>query len=204
MHGIPRLVGLQIGDDAAAWRDVGFDVEGDRFTVGGVTVELTGETGQRGILAWSLEHPEPFSVDGLSHVERIEPGEPTAHPNGARAVDHVVVTTPNVQRTTHALERLGIAPRRTVEDVRGRGSVYRFFLLGTCVLDLIGPHEPSGNGFARFSGIAFAVEDVDHLARTVPAAGEVREAAQPGRRVVTVDTQVAGTSPPLAFMTPRS
>lgn len=203
MHGIPRLVGLQIGDDAAAWGRVGFEVDGDRFHVGGVTIELTGPAGTRGILAWSLEHPEPFSVDGLSHVERIDPCASTEHPNGATAVDHVVVSTPNVERTTHALERLGLTPRRTVEGIRSRDLVYRFFLLGTCVLEVIGPPDPAGDEPARFRGIAFVAEDLEHLAGTVAGAGEPREAVQPGRWIVTVDTEAAGISVPAAFMTPR-
>lgn len=203
MHGIPRLVGLQVGDEADPWREVGFEVRDDRFAVGGVTVELTGGSGRQGILAWSLEHPEPFSVDGLSHVEDIPEGGSARHPNGATALDHVVVTTSNLERTTQALQRLGITPRRTVQDVRGRGLAYRFFLLGTCILELIGPPESVADEPARFSGLAFATPDVEHVARTVAGASDVRDAIQPGRRIVTVDTHAAGISAPLAFLTPR-
>ena len=203
MHGIPRLVGLQVGDDAGPWREVGFEVRDDRFAVGGVTVELTGASGRRGILAWSLEHPEPFSVDGLSHVEDIPEAPPSQHPNGAAALDHVVVTTSNLERTTHGLERLGITPRRTVQDVRGRGLAYRFFLLGTCMLEVIGPPEPVADDPARFNGLAFATPDVEHVSRTVAAADDARDAIQPGRRIVTVDSSAAGISAPLAFLTPR-
>lgn len=204
VDGIPRLQGLQIGDDPDAWHAAGFAVDGDRFSAGGVTIELTGADGPRGLLAWSLEHPEPFSVDGLSHVETIRPGSPAEHRNGASAVDHVVVSTPNVQRTTDALDRLGITPRRTVQGGRGRDLVYRFFLLGTCLLEVIGPREPSGDDPARFAGIAFTAPDLRTVADVTGAAGAARDAVQPGRRIVSLGHRQLGISVPVAFLTPRT
>ncbi len=203
MHGIPELVGLQVGDDPEAWRAAGFAVDGDRFSVGGVTIELTGSPGPRGLLAWSLDHPEPFSVDGLSHVELVRPAAPADHANGACAVDHVVISTPNVQRTTDALDRLGITPRRTVEGVRGRDLLYRFFLLGTCALEVIGPREPSGDDPARFAGVAFTAPDLEVVREATEAAGEVQDAVQPGRRIVSLAHARLGISVPTAFLTPR-
>ncbi len=123
-------MGLVVGDDPAAWRALGFDVDDDRFTVGGVTIHLVGGSGRRGLLAWSLQPPVP-DLDGLAHRDPVDPVPTVAHPNGVTVVDHVVATTPDVERTTAALATEGITPRRSVDGLRGGASTYRFFVLGT-------------------------------------------------------------------------
>ncbi len=203
--GRPRLVGLTVGDDPAAWSALGFAVEGDRFTVGGVTIHLVGAGEQRGILAWSLQ-PAGADADGLVHREAPTLVPAVSHANGVTAVDHVVAATPHLDRTTDALADLGIAPRRSVEGLRGGTSTYRFFLLGTCVLELIGPtdHDPSRTPRpAGFAGVAFVAPDLA-LAQALPhVAGEPRDAIQPGRRIVTLRTTDHDVSVPVAVLTPR-
>lgn len=201
-----RLVGLTVGDEPAAWHALGFVVDGDRLTVGGVTIQLVGADGPRGLLAWSLSPPSG-EVDGLAH--RAEPAavEQRAHPNGVTAVDHVVVGTPHVDRTVDALAVVGLQPRRRVDGLRGGDRAYAFFLLDTCVLEVIGPatHDPSRtSGPAAFVGLAFVAEDLGVVAGLPGVAGEPRDAVQPGRRIVTVRTREHDVSVPLALLTPRS
>jgi hypothetical protein len=125
----------------------------------------------------------------------------TQHANGATTLDHVVVTSPDVGRTTAALAAAGIQPRRTVQGARGDAELlYRFFLLGTCVLELVGPVSPAGDGPARFAGLAFTTTAIDGLGGL---AGRPRPAMQPGRRIATLRREV-GISTPVAFLTPRS
>lgn len=200
---IPTLKGLLVEGPSRPWERIGFAIADGRFEVGGVTFALTGrEPG--GIRAWHLDVKEPVDVEGLRH-EPVAAAPPTSHPNGTVALDHVVVTTPDLERTTTALARLGLMPHRTVEGIPGRGDHrFRFFLLGTSVLELIGPATPGGDRPARFAGIAFATGRLDELDGELgPLLGDVHDAIQPGRRIASVKDE-AGLGVPVAFMTPRS
>ena len=208
--GVPparRLVGLTVGDRPDAWRALGFAVEDDRFTVGGVTVRLVGDAGARGLLAWSLDPSLDHDVDGLAHGCAPDPVEERAHPNGVTGLDHVVVGTPHVARTLAALGEEGLEPRRTVDGLRGGDRVYAFLVLGTCVLEVIGPreHDPDRTpGPAAFAGVAFVAPELDTVASLDGVAGQAREAIQPGRRIVTLRTGDHGVSVPVALLTPRA
>ena len=202
-----RLVGLDIGDDPAAWRAAGFTVEDGTLLVGGVAISLLGSTGERGLLRCSLQPSVGGDCDGLPltppPTASTDPDRAPAHPNGVTAIDHVVVSSDDVERTTAALASLGISPRRTVVGARGDGDdeiVYRFFLLGTCVLELVGPTRARGQGPARFAGLAFTTERIDELGEL---AGTPRDAVQPGRRIATLRGDDLGISVPTAFLTPR-
>jgi hypothetical protein len=202
----PRLVGITIGDRPDAWMALGFEVADDRLTIGGVTVHLAGDTGARGMLGWSLEPPHSGDVDGLTSVPAPVPAPAAEHPNGVTAVDHLVVGTPDIDRTTAALEQSGIALRRAVDGLRGGDKAYRFFLLETCVLEVIGPviHDPDRTpGPAAFVGLAFVASDLEAVASLPDVAGEPRDAIQPDRRIVTLRTSEHDVSVPLAILTPR-
>jgi hypothetical protein len=208
----PTLRGLTVGDEPGAWRAAGFDVEDDRCDVGGVTLHLVGVHRGRGILGWSLDPAIAHVVDGLTPADARATPSPdgpapddrrssSEHPNRIDAIDHLVVATPDVDRTTRALEAIGTSARRTIDGARGDADVrYRFFRLGPCVLELIGPVEPSGDGPARFVGLAFSAPSLDGLG---PHASDPRDAVQPGRRIVTVRTRELGISVPVAVLTPR-
>lgn len=201
-----RLVGLTIGDRPDAWQALGFTVDGDRFTVGGVTVHLVGDDGARGILAWSLDPPLDDDLDGLAHRTAPAMTDERAHANGVTAVDHLVVGTPHVARTLGALGAVGMEPRRVAEGLRGDDRGYAFLLLGTCVLEVIGPaeHDPDRTPApAAFVGLAFVAPDLAHTAAFDGVAGAPRDAIQPGRRIVTLRTREHGASVPVAVLSPR-
>jgi hypothetical protein len=206
VSGNRRLVGLAVGDDPAVWAAAGFSVEDDHVDLGGVRIRLVGRDDGTGIRSWSFEPAWTRPIDGLPTIDDPTPGAsrttPAAHPNGGTALDHVVVATPDVERTTGALEEAGIGPRRTIVGARGETDVlYRFFLLGTCVLELIGPaaSAASPDEPARFAGLAFTTATIDDLGEL---AGEPRPAIQPGRRIATLRRSI-GVSVPVAFLTPR-
>jgi hypothetical protein len=213
----PLLAELDIVDDPEAWRSTGFgaDAEG-RCWVGGTLVRLGHDrsSDRRGIVGWSLAGPSmpPGSeIDGLP--TRVSPvgdvAEPTAdvpavHENGVIQIDHVVVITPDLDRTTEALERVGIVARST-REVPARpgepGRVQRFFRLGEVIVELVGPAKPAGDGPATFCGLAYMVADLDATVRRLGGAvGRARAAVQPGRRIVSVRRGVLTV--PTAFMSP--
>ncbi len=211
----PVLVGLVVGDEPAAWRAAGFTVEDDEVRLGRLVLRLVGTSAGRGVLRWATDPPVTSSCDGLQPAEPAERPVATAaagaeatphtpaHRNGVVALDHVVVATDDLERTTETLGDLGLQPRRTVVGIRGDGDdelAYRFFLMGTCVLELVGPTRPAGDGPARFSGLAFTSTSLEELGGL---AGEPRDAVQPGRRIATLRGEPLGVSVPLAFLSPR-
>jgi hypothetical protein len=229
---VGTLAELTVGDEADAWRSVGFRVdETGACPVGAVRIRLVGDDDGRGrgILGWGLagvgRPPEPLaadhphrvfldeaaesagSVDGLATLvgdvppaSAASPDPPIRHPNGVTKLDHLVVLTPDLDRTTAALESLGVAARRTRDA--GGGRRQRFFRLGEVILEVVGPTEPSGAGPAHFWGLAFTAADIDataaHLAGRI---SEPKSAVQAGRRIATLRAGEA-VSVPVAFMSP--
>src|SRR5437764_110951 len=111
----PELAALHLGDPPEPWEAIGFTVLGGRrIDVGQVALEL-GARGS-GIVAWSLTGIDSAirEVDGLT--TRVADDKPradgAAHPNGAIGVDHVVVLTPDFERTSDALAGAGMPLRR--------------------------------------------------------------------------------------------
>jgi glyoxalase/bleomycin resistance protein/dioxygenase superfamily protein len=211
---IATLDGLLLADAAERWEALGLDVGPDRTAdVGGVRLAF-GCEGERGIVGWRVRGLAGGSIDGLvTETSTIEsaPGTPT-HPLGAIAVDHVVVSTPDLDRTLGALQEAGLDLRRVREA--GPDARQGFFNLGTAVLEVVGPRkgaphrEPPGervvgDGPASFWGLVLVVDDLDAAAQRLgDLAGTPRDAVQPGRRIATVRRE-AGLGTAVALMTRR-
>lgn len=205
---LARVVEVWIGDDPAGWTEAGFTVEDDRCVIGDVRVRLGGD--RPSLHRWTVQHPDldpgETDVDGLDTalVEDSLPVGPAIHPNGAIGFDHVVVASPDLDRTTTAFTAIGVECRRTRDTTAGGSPMQqRFFRMGT-IIELIGPPEPDGDGPARFWGLALVSEDLDRTAELLGhRLGEVKDAVQPGRRIATLRTRDLGIGVPIAFMTPH-
>ncbi len=204
---MPFLAELSIADDPAAWRAVGFAVSDDGCCcVGTVRLRLDPAAGGTGIVAWSLADldAQVTDVDGLPTTAG-ELGTPcaAAHPLGVRAVDHLVVSTPDLDRTVRAVEAIGLPLKRTREGTAyGRPVRQAFFRLGEVVLEVVGPPQPDpAGGPATFFGLACTVDSLDAAARLLgpDRMGEPKPAAQPGRLITTIRS-AAGLRVPVALM----
>jgi hypothetical protein len=198
MEVTPVLVSVSVADPPEKWEAVGFHVEGASCQVGEVRIDL-GAAGS-GIVACGLHGVEETPVDGLDIRPDSRPiGTGAAHANGTVALDHLVITSHDPQRTRLALEERGFDMRRT----RQMGSrLYTFYRVGESILELVGPAVPDGEQPARFFGLAFTVADLDATAAHLgPSLGAVKDAVQPGRRIATLHRD-AGLSVPVAFMSP--
>lgn len=206
-----ELASLLIGDPPQVWNDLGFALDDAVVTVSGVQMQLGGE--RKGIRRWALRGVEGDAIDGLPLDPPVPAPDGSAHPqpggrphpNGVVGLDHVVLLTPDLDRTIGAIESAGIELRRTRESTTyGTPMRQAFFRLGPVVLEVVGPREgPSGDGAPRFYGLAFTVDDLDATAgylgdRLRPA----KDAVQPGRRIATLDRS-AGSTVPMAFMSPE-
>ena len=179
-------------------------------------IRLTfGAPGERGIVGLRLRGVESGEVDGLALHGDGEPAAPAGeHPAGVTAVDHVVVSTPDLERTFAALETAGFELRRVREA--GPNARQGFYVMGGAVLEVVGPakraphREPQGerdavgDGPASFWGLVLVVEDLDRAAAELgDLLGAPRDAVQPGRRIATVRRE-AGLGTAVALMTPRA
>jgi hypothetical protein len=207
----PRLDELFIAAAPDAWRAAGFRVAGDVCEVGSVRLRLEGNSEQRGITRWSLRDATSLDLDGL---ETIASGAPPAaggrQPNGVVAIDHVVVISPDLDRTVAALQNAGLELRRVREGETPGGSPRQaFFRLAEVILEVV--QAPEGtkiasrrDGPARLWGISFLVDDLAEPAAVLgDALGPARDAVQPGRKIATLGKE-AGLGPAIAFMTPGS
>ena len=207
----PELDELVVADPPEAWEAAGFVVDGDgTCRIGTVRVRLAGREAGKRIVGWTLRGlpAGTTEIEGLPTTPSDRPAPaPADHPNGATALDHVVVLTPDTERTVRSLGSLGIDLRRSREvpaEQYGFEAAQSFFRLGEPILELLGPREPTGDGPAGFFGLAWTVADLDALAEQLgPALGRVKDAVQPGRRIATLRHKEVGMSVATAFMSPE-
>jgi hypothetical protein len=203
----PRLAALDLAASPEAWRAAGFSV-GDEGVVriGATDVRLSrAGAGEGGFTGWTLAGVVPDGDGTLEGVPTAIAAPPPAagasppHPNGVLAIDHVVLATPDTTRTFEALEAAGFELRR----IRDAGPQLRqgFFLFAECVLEVVGPPEPSGEGPASLWGITLVAADL-RAAAFGPHLGAPRDAVQPGRSIAVFD-RAAGLGVRVALMSPR-
>ena len=206
------IASIDIADPPDAWESAGFTVNGDdTCVVGHVQLRLVGREGDRKrIQSWALRGipSGTDTIDGLVTTPSDEPmPEPVTHANGAELIDHLVIMSPDVDRTIAALNSAGLPTLRTRHvdpEQYGFEARQTFFRLGEVILELIGPNAPQGDGPAAFFGLAYTVTDIDAL----PAfygdhLGRVKDAVQPGRRITTLRHKELGMSVATAFMSPE-
>jgi hypothetical protein len=198
-----RLASIRVGADPDRWRELGFEVRpGDRVPLGNGCLELDGAATRGSIASWALEGAEvPGSIDGLSTRAGARPAADAEHPNGALAIDHVVVATPSLERTRDAFGAGGVECRR-IREAQG-GVRQGFFLLGDLLVEVVDGTGLPPEAPARFWGLTLVVEDIDRAAALLgERLGAVKDAVQPGRRIATVRPE-ASEGLPLALISPR-
>lgn len=200
------LDAVLVGDVGRAWEAAGFALVGDDVVVDGVRIRCTGDGGGPGRWYLRSDATLPDTVDGIAtFASTAAAPPPVTHPNGVVGLDHVVLRSPALDRTTEALAALGIEARRTRDTSVGEHPVrQRFFRLGEVILELVGPPEPAGDGPASIWGYAFVTDDIDGSAAFLgDRCSSPKPAVQPGRRIATVRTGELGISVAVALMTPH-
>jgi len=220
-----RLVELLVADPPDAWREAGFTVKPDDdgepvIRLGETVVRLVGrDDDAKGIMRWDLSGVslDGSDLDGLpTSIAPIAPiapaetvadtGASAAHPNGATGIDHVVVATPDLDRTIGALEAAGLECRR-IRETKANGAPMQqaFFKLGPTVLEVVSGDTRSGTPAAespsRWFGVAVGVADLADVATLLGSRlGRIKAAVQPGRRIATLRHRELGMSVAMAAM----
>ena len=199
-----HLDAVEIGDHVASWAAAGFSVDGSSVDVASTSIECLDDGRVPSWRLWS-EGSLPDDIDGISTTVAGEMRDDcgTAHPNRVIGIDHLVLQSPDLDRTTEAFAALGVDCRH-IREVPGAEPAMqqRFFRFGPVILELVGTAEPSGDGPASIWGFAFTVDDIDAAAAHLgEACGDPKDAVQPGRRIATVRTRALGISLPVALMT---
>lgn len=218
-----RLVSLTVADDPEAWDAAGFDVVDGTVTIAGTTVLLSGraaeraDRGIRNMTVSGLDAPEGEGlIDGIPvtftdgstddpAVGDGSAGEPR-HPNGTVGIDHVVIITPDLDRTIDAFARIGLAVRRIREtESYGAPMKQAFMRLGPTIVEVVGGHEGTGQSAdeapASWFGLALDVVDLDATAALLgEGLGGIKPAVQEGRRIATIRHKQFGMSVATALM----
>lgn len=202
-----QLTRLLVGDEPAAWEAAGFTVADGVVHVGRTAIVPVGGARGRGVVEAHVDGVTG-TLDGLPFsTDPVEPAAPTRdhHPNGVVAIDHLVATSPDMDRTTAALDAAGPEPRRTRTFAAG-GATRRqtFFWLGDVILELAGDDDAHGSGPAQLWGLALTCADLDvTAARLGDRLGPPKPAVQPGRRIATLRTRDLDISVPIVCMSPH-
>ena len=199
---------LVVADPPGLWARLGFRVDGDGCDIGAVRVRLAGADAGKRVSAWSLRGIETTDLDGLATTISVTPerAPAPAHPNGASGIDHVVAFCPDLERAVARLQAAGLDLRRVREEPTPAGAPRQaFFRLGEVILECIQmPDSPEldRSRSARLWGLAVRTRDMEQTAAVLgDLLGEPRDAVQEGRTIATLRRD-AGSTVPLAFMTP--
>lgn len=213
-HPTPELRALIVADDPAGWEAAGFHVVDNATAVGAIEVRFVGRSHDDraegspdgGVVGVECTGVTDQMVDGLPVISTDRaPIAPGVHPNGVSRMDHVVIMTPDLDRTTSALEAAGFLVRRT-RDVPGSAPHRRqaFLWAGDTILEVVGPVEPSGTDPASIWGLALTTEDLaGAVALLTGRVTGPKPAVQPGREIATIKTREFDISLALALMTPH-
>ncbi len=193
-----RLTALRVPGGADAWRSLGFEVVGDAIGFANGAIRLGADE-----CSLDVEAPgrEVTSVDGVAVANGVRP-DAAVHPNGAVELDHVVIMTDSIERTSAAIEdELGLEQRRLRETDTVRQAFHRFGDApdGTrgCIVEVVERPGPTG---ADIWGVVVIVGDIDWaVAESDGLIGAPKPAVQPGRWIASV-SRAAGLPLAVAVM----
>lgn len=196
---------VEVGDPPDAWRACGFEVDSSGELLLGRTVLRCTGAGPA-FTGWCLDGVEE-PIDGLPLTAPGGLAAPSQHPNGIVRIDHVVLRSGDVDRTTAALEAAGLEVRGGRSTTSYGAPMRQVFLwAGDVIVELVGPDqgEPTTEEPTTVFGLALVAADIDATAAALgDLLGTPKDAVQPGRRIAGLRGRDVGIGLPLAVMTPH-
>ena len=203
---------FEIGGQIEPWNAIGLNFASpDRAFVGNTWLRFNSQLAP-GLHSWALfadaSESQCETIDGLAtnfldHVPSA-PAHNDVSSGGPRldivGVDHVVINTPNLQRTSDAI---ALATGAQLKRVRGAGAGVQqgFHRLGGVVIEIVSSPKMSP-GDATFWGLVLTVDNIDAMYDFVgpDVLSAPKPAVQPGRRIATFRSG-AQLGLPFALMT---
>jgi hypothetical protein len=217
----PRVEWLTVAGDADTWRSIGLTVTDDGvIPLVGTSIRIVTPggadgVGGSGIVGWALSGtipansvpPDPedgtetTEIDGLS-TRIVDPTTPryAAHPIAASGLDHVVVLTADLERTSEAITAATGCELKRIREVGAMRQGFHRIGRGGLIVELVErPDLPDGP--ASFWGLVLIVDDIDAACALLgdDRVSPPKDAVQPGRRIATVRGDV-GLGLPVALM----
>ena len=201
-----RISELVIGGSRANWAQVGINFSQDGVFAMGELVLRLNESLLPGLHSWALSNIDSniSSIDGIPTTEvlvatrpaQIESREFVLQPLG---IDHVVVNTPDLERTSRALHEATGAELKRIRDA-GNGMRQGFHRLGDVIVEIVStPAMPAGT--ASLWGFVVNVADVKDVAAYLgpDVLSPPKPAVQKNRLIATFRGAV-GLGVPVALM----
>ena len=199
---------LDIAGDPALWRSLGLVVTDDGLApLMGASLRIGHSPGtEAGITGWALSGVEtgldPTSIDGLATTVVAETGPVFArHEIGASGLDHVVVMSPDLERTSAAIESSTGCELKRVRELGAMRQGFHRIGHGGLIVEIVERPEIA-DGPASFWGVVINVDDLDAACERIGSdrVSAPKDAVQPGRRIATISADV-GLGLAVALMT---
>ena len=127
------------------------------------------------------------------------------HRNGVTAIDHVVLMSPDLDRTVRTLGDIGVQPRRERDAAVGERPIRQiFYRFGETIVEVVGSPTTSSPDPSTLWGVTYVVADIDESARFFgDRTSAVKAAVQPGRKITTLRHHDLGLSVRTALISAR-
>jgi hypothetical protein len=203
---------LTIAGDAERWRSLGLTVMADGVVpLIGTSLRIVepGPGTDLGIVGWTLgfrsaesaPKPSTTSIDGLATgIEQVTAPVYASHALGASGLDHLVVLTPDLERTSAAITDATGYELRRVREVGAMRQGFHRIGRGGLIVELV-ERPDVADGPAVFWGLVLNVDDLDAACDLLGTerVSPPKDAVQPGRRIATMRAE-AGLGFPVALM----
>ncbi len=209
-----RVAELRLASSVDPWTRLGFVVRDSGATslmsVASLDFRFVDEapsSPESAVTGWCLvgSSSGPDSVDGIATTwtESSPLPSPPPHRIHVVAIDHIVIMTGSLDRTSDAIERVLRAPRKRVRDAGG-GVRQGFHRAGDIILEVVERPDIAVDTPASVWGVVFVVDDLDATVAWLgpDVVSTPRDAVQSGRRIASIRREV-GLGLPVALMTPH-
>ena len=200
---------LEVAGDPEVWRSLGLVVGDDGLVplIGTcLRIVASKDDAAAGIVGWALSgvaaELDGMKIDGLA-TSVVDAAGPVfaQHELGASGLDHVVVMTHDLERTTGAIADATGCELKRIREVGALRQGFHRIGRGGLIVEVVERPEVE-EGPASFWGLVLNVDDLDAACERI---GEERVSApkvavQPGRRIATISKDV-GLGLPVALMT---
>jgi hypothetical protein len=201
-----RISELVVGGGAQNWALIGISFDLDNCAALGDVVLRLDTSQTPGLHSWVLHGADVsiLSIDGVVTAHEIDQSPRSASPQsdfelGVIGVDHVVIKTPDLMRTSDSLTAATGAPLKRVRDA-GNNVQQGFHRLGSVVVEIVtAPTMPQGD--ASLWGFVLNVKDIHAIANHVgPDMLSIpKPAVQAGKLIATFRSSL-GLGVPVALM----